>query len=401
MAQQTAEPKTFLPVPNGKYTIGTTSFFLTDSLHRDRYDRSKKYKLLHLKIWYPSDSTADVSDYNLYLKDYDLAEIYNNFKTKGVTMEEITDMSKCRTNSAEALPVSDSKESFPVILFTPGYYFGLSDVYSSYIENLASNGFIVCSIIHVHQQVSVKGENGMPTDLHKAKSALAFSQWMLADMGTFRDPHKPENQKKLTYYYLKHLKRFDRKIDEWQSSILYALDHLKQLKKEQPHSVYGKFDFNNIGALGQSYGGALSNHMCVSVDEIKAAASMDCIQFGDVIDSHTTKPLMLIESEQYFKWRLGNEYVYRNYSQLEYLKMKGGLHFLFSDLPYFDIILKKEKIQGLIGDIEGKKAVEMINATLLNFFNRHLKNIESCSNFDYSDNDLFLYQKTNKCIFLK
>ncbi|MCU4154358.1 hypothetical protein J1N10_00090 [Carboxylicivirga sp. A043] len=401
VGQAFSNEKGFLPTPTGPYTIGTTSFFLKDSLQKNGLFAKEDYKRLHVKIWYPSDSLVSYNERNRYLSGYDLDDIYSLFKKKGIVKQDVIDIATNHTFSKDNLPVSDSKEAYPLIIFTPGYYFGLSDIYSSFAENLASNGYIVCSIIHVHEQICIEDEQQGNTKLKKAKSALPFFQWWLADLTCFRDANKAKNQERLTRYYLRRLKRFDRKIESWEASSLYLIDYLKEQKIKTENALYTKIDFDNIGTFGQSLGGALSNHLCVANDVIKAGASMDCIQFGDVVDSGSDKPLLLIESDHQKKWKIGNEYIYRDINQLEYLRIKGALHFLFCDLPYYDVTIGRESVKNFIGDVDGESAINVINSTVLNFFNHHLKGNESSLAEEKIDDDMYLYQISNKCIYLK
>ncbi|MCG8578539.1 MAG: hypothetical protein MI866_01390 [Bacteroidales bacterium] len=401
LSQAFGNEEGFLPTPTGSHTIGTTSFFMKDSLHKKGWFSKEDYKRLHIKIWYPSDSLVSSNNRNKYLNGYDLDDIYNLFKKKGIEQEDIINIASHRTFSKDNLPVSDARTSYPLIIFTPGYYFGLSDIYSAFAENLASNGYIVCSIIHVHEQICIKDAQQGNTDLKKAKSSLPFLQWWLADLTCFRDVNKAKNQERLTRYYLRRLSRFDKKIESWEASTLYVIDYLKNQKQIPENKLYSKIDFENIGTFGQSLGGALSNHLCVSHNEIKAGASMDCIQFGDVIDSESTKPLLLIESDHQKKWKIGNEYIYRDIDHLEYLRIKGALHFLFCDLPYYDATIGDSTVKGFIGDVDGESAIGMINNTVLNFFNHHLQGNKSVIAEEKIDDDMYLYQISNKCIYLK
>ncbi len=396
-SQSNGGEKRFLPKPTGDYSIGTKSFVLEDTtqLHKNKNTR------IYIKIWYPGKESINSNQYNKYLEGYDLDEIYQNFKSKGVSRKDISILSNYLTYSKEGLEISDKEEEYPVIIFTPGYYFGLSDIYSAYIENLASNGYIVCSITHINQQISIKGSNQEDNSLHKARSSLPFLQWWWADKLNFKDHLKSENQVSMSKYFLKRLKRFDKILDSWEKSTLLFINYLQTEKEKGQGDLFGRMDLSELGAMGQSFGGALSNHMCVSHDFIKAGINMDCFQFGDVVNTHTNKPLMLIESEQQIKWRIGNEYIYKNINHLEYARIKGGMHFLFTDLPYYNVILDDEKLNELIGEVNGQKVMEWMNSIILSFFDGSLKNQDKAHLIETIDNKDLLYQKSNKCIYLK
>lgn len=401
IAAQLLKETSFLPLPTGKFTVGTTDFFISDTLQKNRFSRHEDYKKLHIKIWYPSDSVVNPNLRNNYLHGYCVDDIYDLFKKKGIVKEDIQKMASLKTYSTRGLPISELNEKYPLILFTPGYYFGLSDIYSSFVENLASNGYIVCSIIHVHEQICIKDEwSDSNTDLKTAKASIPFLQWFIADLTNFKDVNKKKNQEAMTRYYLRRLSQFDKTINRWEKSTLFVIDYLKN-QTNSNYKVFSKIDFNNIGTFGQSLGGALATHICVNNDIIKAGVNMDCIQFGDVIDSKSTKPLLLIESDHQKRWKIGNEYIYRDIHHLEYLRIKGALHFLFCDLPYYDTSLDDSVVEGFIGDIDGKRAVSIINDTVLDFFNNHLGDKKTSLAKQTIDNEIYLYQITNKCIYLR
>ncbi len=397
LAQRDCSEKRFLPKPTGSYCIGTKSFTLQDTTKLQK----NKDARIYIKIWYPAKVSESNHQYNKYIEGYDLDEIYTNFKSKGVSKHDIETLSNYLTYSKKGIEVSDKEDEYPVIIFTPGYYFGLSDIYSAYIENLASNGYIVCAITHINQQISVKGNADENNSLHTARSALPFLQWWWADKLNFKDPLKSKNQASMSKYFLRKLKRFDRVLDSWEQSTLFFIDYLKTEKKKGQDDLFLHMNLTEIGAMGQSFGGALSNHMCVTHDCIKAGVNMDCFQFGDVINTYTNKPLMLIESEQQIKWRIGNEFIYKDFNHLEYARIKGGLHFLFTDLPYYNVVLDDQKLDELIGKVDGQNIMEWMNSVILSFFDGSLKNQHKAHLIESIDNKDLLYQKSNKCIYLK
>ena len=396
-AQDNSVKESFLPVPTGKYSVGTESFILKDTTAIKKKNQSR----ISIKIWYPAKGSQKHQNFNKYLDGYDLNEIYSLFKSKGVTKQDIEKLSNYPTFSKMGLPVSDKHDEFPVIIFTPGYYFGLNDIYSAYIENLASNGYIVCAITHINQQISIKATDNQNNALYTARSSLPFLQWWWVDKINFKDHMKSKNQVSMSKYFLKRLKRFNRVLGAWESSTLFFIDYLRTAKANSKSELYTSMNLDEIGAMGQSFGGALANHLCVSYDFIKAGVNLDCFQFGEVANTYSNKPLMLIESEQQIKWRIANEYIYRDYNHLEYARIKGGKHFLFTDLPYYNVILDENKLDELIGEVDGQKAIEWMNSIILSFFDEGLKNSNKAHLIEQIDNDEILYQKSNKCIYLK
>lgn len=368
-----------LPEPSGNHTIGSTEFFINDTVI-DKNNGQKVEKALYIKIWYPSDSIVSEENYNKYMQGYCQKELYSNFKLIGASRNEIADICNSLTYSKNNLPISNSNKKFPLIVFTPGCLFGLNDLYSSFTESLASNGYIVCSIVHIHDQICIEGEEGEDLTLDKGRVMRAFIQLKKTEFFTLKSVYKEKNEEYVTRKTMRKLTRFNQMISHWEEGTLLALDVLKQKSIDNSLSIYHKIDFDNIGTMGHSLGGALSNHLCATHKEIKAGVNLDCFQFGNVVDSKTEKPLMLIEGDFMKKWCIGNKYVYNDIENLEYLQFKNSMHFMFCDLPFYDGLIAPQKMKMYIGGVDGKFAITKINDFVLSFFNKNLKKEEESKN---------------------
>jgi hypothetical protein len=72
--------KCFLLQPTGRYSIGTTDLFLTDSTRKEPVKRSYKgFRRIYVKVWYPSNESSNC-DYSRYFSGYDTETIYKIFK---------------------------------------------------------------------------------------------------------------------------------------------------------------------------------------------------------------------------------------------------------------------------------------------------------------------------------
>ena len=132
-------------------------------------------------------------------------------------------------------------------------------------------------------------------------------------------------------------------------------------------------DLDRLGVLGHSIGGAVTGQVCLrNKNRVGAGVNLDCFQFGDMIDTPLEVPFMLMESEHYHMWNLGNSIVYRNASADFYKKtIKGARHFAFSDAAILDLIDKEEK-KKMIGNIDGAETITTINRYVLDFFDHYL-----------------------------
>jgi len=395
--ESNGEDEFLMPALSGSYSVGTASFTIENKLVR----KPTKTQRICVKVWYPSDSIVANDNYNRYLEGYDLCEIVSLFKKMNVNNAEIEKLSSYKTRSTRHIAVSDQEEKFPVIIFSPGYYFGFNDIYSCFIENLASNGYVVVAPSHVHDHICIKGQNGEDNSLNSRRAALPYFQMWWKDKRNLRNYEKKKNQPALSEYYLKGLTRFKKKLNQWESNTLFVVEYLKGGGAQLPAELVSRMDLTRIGAIGQSFGGALSNHLCVTNDEIDAAVNLDGFQFGEVSYLSSSKPLMLVEGDQQLRWRIGNEYIYRNCNNLQYARIKGSLHFVFSDLPFFNKFIDEERVNNLTGIEEGQKAITWINHLVISFFGQHLQGLDSNLAEERIDNEMFLYQISNRCIYLR
>lgn len=384
--------KSFLLKPSSKYSIGTTKLFLTDSSRKEPIKRSYKgYRRIYVKAWYPSDM-KDKLNYDKYLSDYKTQTIFSIFKTKGLSLNTIDSIKQYYTHSCRGIPISNSQNNFPVIIFNSGFYFGMTDLYSNFMELLASNGYIVFSIVHPYQQPLVKFPDGK-AKLLKKKAQLAFLQWwVIKNHIKLEKITNNDILKKYTYKVLKRLKLFDKITRLWTKDNRFFISSLKGLNADTNSIFYSKLNLDKIGAIGQSIGGATVGQLILSDDRIKAGINMDCFQFGDMIDQNLQKPFMLIESQYQKKWNIGNQYIFSNDKTDFYsLLLLNTSHFIVTDAPLIPLLSDKQK-EIFYGNVDGIYFTKLVNNYILDFFNLYLKDISSETLKKEISNDKIIYK---------
>ncbi len=390
------ENMTFLFEPSGKYDVGTTELFLSDS---GRMEMLKKfhngYRRLYVKVWYPATKNENQS-YSKYLSNYDSKTIYDIFKSKKVSIQDVDSIKQYYTHSKSNLEISKSENHYPVIIFNSGYYFGITDLYTTYMEELASNGFVVFSIIHPYHQPLVIFPGGEKLKQLKKKSQLAFLEWVLKER---TDIEKIIPKGKIEDYTKKVLKRltlFDKIVDLWVADNQFLLSYLAVINNDSSDFFYSKLDLKNIGVFGQSLGGSTAGQLSLIDERVKAGINIDCFQFGNIVDNDLETPFMLIESEYQKKWNLGNQYVYSHIESDFYsLLLLNSNHFIFTDAPLLPI-LSKEQQESFFGKVDEKKTMKTINNYILSFFNLYLKNISSELLMEEIANNNLIYKVRSK-----
>ena len=364
----------FLPKPAGNYHVGCKVMYFTDFSRKEKLTlKANDYRTLKVKIWYPSDETGD--SVLTYLKEYPSDLLLKRFSAFSEDICFFERVKTCPTNTYANVKLSDKVSSFPVIFFSQGYYFGLDDLCFSYMENLASQGYIVVSITHPYDQVITNTENNGYIEINSFRGVRAFYQWKKTEFFHDKDPD-PQNKNKINRImraYFRGMRIFDKSLDLWVADTQFVLDTLTEISNSsEGHLFFGKLNLNEIGAMGQSFGGAVAGQLCYIDQRFKAAVNLDCFQFGDIYQNSLNKPILLIESENYPLWSLGNDEVYQYTNPYFKITLKDTRHYIFSDCPLLPFITN-EKRKELTGTENAAQHIKAVNNYITDFFNHFLK----------------------------
>jgi predicted dienelactone hydrolase len=369
--------QSILPKPSGSYKIGLMSLSLTDSSRAEKYLHHSAFRRVQLDIWYPANPDINAKNVS-YLEGFSSKLIYDIFKSKGIRMGLLDSIKKTPTHASLRPAVASGQSKFPLIIFSPGFYFGMAPLYSAFMENLASQGYIVCSISHPYEQPYIKFTNGDEAYLKKKKSQLTYLQLWWAYKLQFRKPDSPEQIERITRNYLRKLKRFDRMVDLWKKDIEFVLNYFEQSQKKKIGEIaVHKMDLSRIGIFGQSFGGALAGQLCVDDKRVLAGLNLDGFQFGDLIDKPLQKPFMLIQSGYNALWNYGNSAIYAHPKADFYLvDIPKARHLIFSDAALLTDVPQVNKLD-MIGHVQGPLVLNQLNQLILAFFNFYLKDKEA------------------------
>ncbi|HAG16314.1 MAG TPA: hypothetical protein DCG69_07300 [Bacteroidales bacterium] len=365
--------QSLLPIPTGPFAVGTKSISLTDTNRKEKYLHNRTYRRVHIDIWFPAEKPVNQATVQ-YLDGFSSELIHSIFQSKGIRKSLLDSIKQTPTFSYLNAEISGKQNEFPVLIFSPGFYFGMAPLYSAFMENLASNGYIVCSISHPYEQPFIQFTDNETAFLKKKKSQLTYGQLWLAYKLQFRKPSTPEITEKITRNYLRKLKRFDRMTDLWMEDTRFVLDYFfLEKQNENSDALISKMNLNQIGTFGQSFGGAVAGQQCLRDSRIKAGINLDGFQFGDLIDQPLQKPFMLIQSGYNDMWNLGNSVIFgHHFNDFYFLDIPKARHFVFSDAALLPDIPPANKLD-MIGSIDGRETLNFLNLFILEFFDVYLK----------------------------
>ncbi len=311
----------FQPIqPTGSYEVSTQSITYVDDSRVDPFSTKGESRKLTVQFWYPADAKAD--------------------------------------------------ESFPLVVFSHGS-FGYRGSNRSTFENLASNGYVVCSVDHSSHSFFAKHTDGTTTFVD-----TSFLNDVL--MAT-----NDELDAQTTY----------QKSREWLGlrcdDMNFILDEVLQNEGSKiPQSLYSLLDTSKVGLFGHSLGGATAAQLGRERTDVDAVIVIDGTMLGEEVGFEDGRPVLnqqaypvpllnlYNESHSADAQQLGTAYDNLSASakaeEAYDVMVKGSGHLNFTDLPLFSPALAH--LLGT-GSVDSRTCIETMNQITLDFFNHTLKGV--------------------------
>lgn len=207
-------PKVIPVKTTGEYQIQREDYFYIDTKRLETYTNDGSYRELPVAFWYPEES--------------------------------------CQTQSC------------PLVVFSHGS-FGMKESNETLYRELASHGYVVCSIDHTYQCLSTKLSNGKTV-----RVSGAFMKEIAAD----NPQDKPE----------KSLINFEKWMNIRTGDINFVLDTIieKASERNDQLSVYSLIDISCICVMGHSLGGSAALGVGRQRDDISAVISLEAPFLCDI-----------------------------------------------------------------------------------------------------------------------
>ena len=332
----------FLPDLTGPYGVGVKSMYLRDINRPENFtDDPNDVREMMTQLWYPIlDSTAgtraEYMDYPTFqwLKHQSpipLVTIPNN------AYLFIRPHQRNHTSIAPGL--------FPVIIFSPGYT-GVYQMYSSFIEDVVSHGFVVMSINHpyvsgitVFPDGRTVGLAPVPTD--PVERAAFFNMSLRAVVGDAK----------------------------------FVLDTITAMNENDPEFT-GHFDLSHVGMYGHSFGGANTAVCCYEDARFKAGLTLEGVYYPSFTPGNIKVPFLMMFAEA----RLANDttvqYMWNHtVNDTARMTIAGSTHYAYTDvglLLHHLVPLAPQKILGF-GTIPPKRMMNITRTFVTAFFEVYLK----------------------------
>lgn len=303
--------------PTGSYSVATESYTLTDINRIEKYSDQGNNREITIQFWYPE------------------TEILN--------------------------------EKYPLVIFSHGAFGFRGSNYSTFVE-LASNGYVVCSIDHTYQSFFSKQTDG--------EMVIVNNEFINDAIAVQNVDYNDEKIYTLTHEWLK-LRTDD---------INFVIEAILENKIENAGNVYKIIDTEKIGLSGHSLGGATAAELGRKRDDIDAVIVIDGTMIGEEIDFIDGKsvlnseayptPILNIYNDEHYNEALLNSSDYANMVasgnavDSHNVVFKESGHLNFTDLPLFSPFLAQ--MLGT-GNIDRLYCIETMNSVILGYFDYYLK----------------------------
>lgn len=326
-------PVFHFPKPTGNYTVGLRHLYLQDSTRLDHISEAQgDFRKLTVNVWYPSHEIIDSPE--PYLN-----EGYNFAYARSIAMPEVivSHFSKIKTHTQKDIAMAPNR--MPVILLSHGLGWN-SEMYTSLISELVSRGYIVFGVDHTYEAaLTIYDGEKIHLDqktLDAMDENLNFDAFepLLEDFKNEEDPL----QKRLKLQKMVRILPYNESFDRWTADISFVLDQMEENNENKESFLFQKLNTQKIGMMGHSWGGAAVVQSASLDPRAKAVINMDGAQWGTVIDTTLTTPLMAIFPERnYDEFFTPNFFVYDQITQKDYYEVtipRTG-HASFGDIPYW------------------------------------------------------------------
>ncbi len=367
-----------LPPPTGPHAVGTTTWWLTDETRKETFSSSREMRQIKVVAWYPT--AARDGSLAPYLRE-GFAEVRTFAKLLRGSETVFDGLAEVRTHAyLNAAPIAASGSKLPVLMFSHGFT-SIPSAYAALLEDLASHGFVVLSVVHPFESTAVRLEGGRVVTLfseagtlHKGVSDV-FGEWGPEDktMAAVTAAATDEERLRLLRGYLAGLRNTNLALRRWVGDTRLVLDRLTALPSTSlPGQLAASLDMTRIGVFGHSMGGVAAGQFCIDDPRCRAGLNLDGIpQSGSMIDKPGgAGPFLMVYSAR--PGRAGASDVIYQRAALPYYRVdvRDTLHLEFSDMPFWGGPLRE---RGILGKLDPLRAASVTREIVREYFDQELR----------------------------
>jgi dienelactone hydrolase len=274
-----------LPVPDGRYGIGSITHTLVDPDRPSFETSTDNGRRLFVKIWYPSDHESSSNDHSResLWQDLDGADRPKIQRWSFAYLQSVP------TNTVPGASFAAGVENPRLLIYHHGMGTWASEN-TILMEHLASHGYVVISIHHLAQFAEYYALDAEVPETEKERNK-ALMKRLTPSMG--RD-EKAEVCLELFYA----TSAFNRMVAAEVKDCDYVLNNAPELFAKIPSLEKRAVSVDRVGSLGLSLGGAVATEFSKNDERCAAVVNMEGGIYGTRIEDPVSVPYMMMYAEQ-------------------------------------------------------------------------------------------------------
>jgi hypothetical protein len=331
----------YLPPVSGEYGIGVKEYHLIDESREEVLTTNPDDKReFMIKIWYPTNKHIEGEWYE-YMSETMFKWLMNRAPIPLISIPK-TAYKDVKPHGKVDIAIAENPETFPIVLFSHGLD-GTIEIYTSFIEELVSKGYIVITMNHPY----VAGVVEFPDS---RTIYYENSLWI----------NDPEYANKALRTIIEDAK--------------YTIDYMDILNNSDV-IFKGRLDMNHIGMYGHSFGGASTSACCVEDNRINCGLTLDGVFYEEILPDGVNKPFFMMTADNRFN-TTGVNYIWeKKDSNIFRMSIYGSTHYGYTDvgllLSHMLPLIPMELLN--FGTVDPKLMTEIVRQFIVKFFNVYLK----------------------------
>jgi predicted dienelactone hydrolase len=363
-----------LPAPGGPLPVGRTRWLVTDPSRTDPFNQRPRQ--IEIVAWYPTSAAGARGPYFTSGLDEvrSLATMFGN----RTSMDALGDV---RVYATDGAAPRQGDEKLPLLLFSHGYT-GVPAASTTLLEDLASAGYVVLSIVHPFEASASTIDGGVVTTLDESGRLrepiqAILAEWkdedrVLADVTSARGE---SDQVRLLRAYLDTLHHTTTMTRRWVDDVRAVVSRLSALPRDDTIGrVIARADTARYGVFGHSMGGVMAGEYCLTDKRCAAVLNLDgSPQYGSMIDARLARPLLMAYSAR--PGRLGaSDAIYKRAASRYYrVDVDDTRHLDFTDMVMWPALRERHAT----GSIAPDRAIAATRAIVREFFDQELRSRRS------------------------
>ena len=333
-SSDTTDPTLALPEPTGRFPVGMTPLHLVDEDRADPWVPQERRELM-ISLWYPAVPRGDIAPYTTEAVSAAIIESSGLPVSPGI----LTTVGTHARDRAPALPGRR-----PLVVLSPGASLSRESL-TALAEDLASRGYVVAGVDHTYEARVVEFPDG------RVAGCLLCERQNTPELGAWV-------------------------VRGRSADISFVLDELScgRLWRHAP-----AIDARHVAVVGHSIGGASAALAITEDPRVDAGVNMDGTFQVDFPESGADRPFLMLGSASHEPGASDGTDWPDNLARLDqgqWLQVPTANHGSFTDqLMFLDQL--GVPLPGGPETVGGERGVEITNAYVGAFLDRHLRGLDA------------------------